>query len=63
MVNREQVERLDEGVPTLPEEALMKKMLTLDKIRAAIPKEAFEKSLLKSSWFLVFDYAMWFAFT
>jgi len=68
MVNREQVERVDEGVATLPgkalpDEALMKKMLTLDKLRAAIPKEAFEKSLLKSSWFLVFDYAMWFAFT
>ncbi len=35
-------------------------VLQLANLKKAIPKEAFEKSLLKSVYYMFFDYAMWF---
>lgn len=34
--------------------------LQLNDLRGCIPAEAFEKSLLRSVWFMLFDYSMWF---
>ena len=35
-------------------------VLDLAKIRKAIPKEAFEKSVVRSFYFMIFDYVIWF---
>jgi len=37
--------------------------LQLNDLRKCIPQEAFQKSIFKSMWFLLFDYAMWFGIT
>lgn len=37
--------------------------LQLNDLRKCIPAEAFEKSLLRSIWFMLFDYAIWFGLT
>ncbi len=44
---------------TLLETRETENALQLINMRKAIPKEAFEKSLLKSTFYMFFDYAMW----
>jgi len=36
------------------------KALDLNQLRKCIPEECFKKSILRSSWYMFFDYAMWF---
>ena len=34
--------------------------LQLNSLRKSIPEKAFKKSALKASWYMLFDYTMWF---
>ena len=40
-----------------------KKTLQLNDLRKCIPPEAFQKSIFKSIWYMLFDYAVWFGVT
>jgi omega-3 fatty acid desaturase (delta-15 desaturase) len=42
------------------EPARISSHLLLNNLRKAIPSEAFEKSILKSLYYMFYDYAMWF---
>ena len=46
-------------VPSIDTKKSTATALQLNNLRKAIPEEAFKKSVIKSSWHMVFDYAMW----
>jgi len=48
-------------VETVKPHSAAAKALDLNNLRKSIPKECFEKNILRSSWYMVFDYAMWAA--